>query len=204
MRGSAENAFGRAVLLWVYSRIERDGSCTANSKNMTRTELEHVIRAAGAIAETDELIIIGSQAILGSLLDPPQELLSSMEVDLYPIPEVEQADLIDGSIGEESPFHDTFGYYAHGVGPETAVLPQNWKDRLVVISNAKTRGVKGYCLHPIDIAASKLAAGRERDIEYVRVLKNKKLIDLEKTRNIMRSELPAEVAQRITTLLESL
>lgn len=105
---------------------------------MTRTELEHVILAAGAIAETDELIIIGSQAILGAFLDPPEELASSIEVDLYPLPDVEKADLIDGSIGEQSPFHDTFGYDAHGVVPETAVLPRNWKEGLVVISNSNT------------------------------------------------------------------
>jgi hypothetical protein len=204
MKGSVENGCGRAVLLAVSFRTERDGRFTAGSKAVIRTELEHVIRAAGAIAESDELVILGIQAILGSFLDPPEELISSIEVDLYPIPEVEKADLIDGSIGEGSPFHDTFGYYAHGVGPETAFLPRRWKDRLVVISNANTRGVKGYCLHPIDIAASKLAAGRERDIEYVRVVKKKKLIELEETRNILQRELPAEVAKRITTLLESL
>ena len=35
----------------------------------------------------------------------------------------EDDSLIDGSIGEESPFHRTFGYYVHGVGgEETAVL----------------------------------------------------------------------------------
>ena len=108
---------------------------------MTRSELEHVIRAAGAIAETDELIIIGSQAILGSCSDPPGELLVSVEVGLYPLPDVEKADLIDGSIGEASPFHETFGYYAHGVGPETAVLPKNRKDRLMRISNEETRAI---------------------------------------------------------------
>ncbi|HEC61529.1 MAG TPA: hypothetical protein ENI27_04675 [bacterium] len=59
-------------------------------------------------------------------------------------------------------------------------------------------------LHPVDITASKLAAGRERDIEYVRVLKKKKLIEQEETRNILQRELPAGVAKRITTLLESL
>jgi hypothetical protein len=100
--------------------------------------------------------------------------------------------------------HDTFGCYAHGLEPETAVLPRHWKDRLVVISNANTRGVRGYCLHPVAVAASKSAAGRERDIEYVRVLKKKKLIQDEKTRSIVQRELPAEAAQRITTLLESL
>ena len=171
---------------------------------MTRTELEHVIRAAGAIAETDELIIIGSQAILGTCLDPPEELVASIEVDLYPLPDVEKADLIDGSIGEESPFHDTFGYYAHGVGPETAVLPRNWRNRFVVISSSNTRGVKAYCLHPIDIAASKLAAGRQRDIEYVRILKKKKLIDPKETKAVLQSELPKELATGLTALLDSL
>lgn len=171
---------------------------------MTRSELEHVIRAAGAIAEADELVIICSQAILGSFEEPPKELLSSIEVDLYPIPEVEKADLIDGSIGEESPFHETYGYYAHGVGPETAVLPENWKDRLVMISNANTRGVKGYCLHPIDIAVSKLAAGRKRDLEYVRVLKREKLINMQETRTILKAELAEEPAARIIALLNSL
>ncbi len=32
---------------------------------MKRTELEHVIRAAGSIANERELIVIGRQAILG-------------------------------------------------------------------------------------------------------------------------------------------
>ncbi|MBN1419066.1 MAG: hypothetical protein JXP34_09835 [Planctomycetes bacterium] len=87
---------------------------------MTRTELEHVIRAAGAIARVDEFVIIGSQAILGVFPDAPEDLLTSREVDLYPLRECEKSDLIDGSIGEGSPFQEAFGYYAHGVGPETA------------------------------------------------------------------------------------
>ena len=32
---------------------------------MTRTQLEHIIRAAGAIADETDLVVIGSQAILG-------------------------------------------------------------------------------------------------------------------------------------------
>jgi hypothetical protein len=42
-------------------------------------------------------------------------------------------------IGELSPFHETFGYYAHGVAEETALLPQGWKDRLVAVQNANPR-----------------------------------------------------------------
>lgn len=134
---------------------------------MTRSQLEHVIRAAGAIAETDELIVIGSQAILGAFPDAPGELLTSREVDLYPAAEPAKAILIDGSIGEGSLFDEQFKYYAHGVGPETAILPDNWRTRLVAISGPGTRGVTAWCLHPVDLAVSKLLAGREKDFAYV-------------------------------------
>ncbi len=134
---------------------------------MKRADLEHVIRAAGSIADTQQLVIIGSQAILGSFPDAPPELTVSAEVDTYPLDAPEKADLIDGSVGEKSPFHETFGYYAHGVAPETAVLPTNWRSRLVPVQNENTRGVNGLCLSPGDLAISKLAAGREKDLEFV-------------------------------------
>ena len=59
----------------------------------------------------------------------PGELLVSREADVYPQTHPERADLVDGSIGEGSPFEREYGYYAHGVGPETAVLPAGWEGR---------------------------------------------------------------------------
>lgn len=131
---------------------------------MTRSELEHLIRAAGAIAEDSEIIVIGSQSILGQFPDAPRALLRSAEADVYPRNHPERADLIDGSIGEGSNFHETFGYYAQGVGEETATLPKGWKARLVRISNANTAGTSGLCLEVHDLAISKYAAGREKDL----------------------------------------
>ena len=49
---------------------------------MRRTDLEHIIRAAGDIADDDEVVIIGSQAILAQYPDAPAGLLTSMEADL--------------------------------------------------------------------------------------------------------------------------
>src|SRR6056297_1217279 len=69
-------------------------------RSMTRAQLEHLIRASGAIAEAERLVIIGSQAILGSCPEAPNELLRSMEADLFPADDTGRADLIDGSIGE--------------------------------------------------------------------------------------------------------
>jgi hypothetical protein len=82
---------------------------------MTRDQLEHVIRAACSIADVDDLIIVGSQAILGQFPDAPAELLASMEADAWPRHRRDRAALIEGSIGELSMFHETFGYYADGM-----------------------------------------------------------------------------------------
>ena len=107
---------------------------------MKRIDLEHIIRAAAEIADDTEIIVIGSQAILGSFPNAPEILLISMEADVYPKNHPERSDLIDGSIGELSPFHDEFGYYAQGVDETTAILPDGWKDRLVLVRNENTRG----------------------------------------------------------------
>lgn len=87
---------------------------------MIHPDLEHTIRAAGSMADAPKLVIMCSQAILGGFPDSPAELTVSAEANTYPLDAPEKAALIDGSIGEKSPFHETFGYYAHGVGPETA------------------------------------------------------------------------------------
>ena len=137
---------------------------------MTRSELEHVIRAAGAIADDREIVIIGSQAVLGQFPDAPAALRASMEADVYPRNHPERADLIDGAIGEGSRFHEQFGYYAQGVGEATATLPAGWQRRLVRVSNANTAGTEGLCLEVHDLAISKYVAGREKDLVFTAVL----------------------------------
>jgi len=49
---------------------------------MTRDQLEHAIRAACTVSGDTELLIFGSQAILGSYPFAPQSLRASIEVDL--------------------------------------------------------------------------------------------------------------------------
>jgi hypothetical protein len=50
---------------------------------MTREQLEHAIRAAGAIGDL-ELYVVGSQAILGAVPKAHPDLCRSMEVDIAP------------------------------------------------------------------------------------------------------------------------
>jgi hypothetical protein len=137
---------------------------------MKRSELEHLIHAAGRIAGEREIVVIGSQAVLGQFPDAPPALVRSMEADLYPGRNPELADKVDGAIGEGSRFHEQYGYFAQGVGPDTATLPRGWQRRLVRVENANTGGYVGLCLEVHDLALSKYVAGREKDLEFTRVL----------------------------------
>jgi hypothetical protein len=137
---------------------------------MNRSNLEHIIRASAAITGANKIVVIGSQSILGPHPNAPRECLISQEADVFTFRDAKDGELVDGSIGEGSPFHSTFGYYAHGIAEETAILPPGWKSRLFTLKNENTGTGEGLCLEPHDLAVSKLAAGREKDLPYVRAL----------------------------------
>jgi hypothetical protein len=137
---------------------------------MTRAELEHAIRAACDLTEESEVVVFGSQAILGQFPDAPEELRQSAEADIAPRYAVDKVDLIDAILGEDSPFHRQHGFYVHGVPIEAAVLAAGWQQRAVRVQNSNTRDFIGWCLEAHDLAASKLAAFREKDRDFVRVL----------------------------------
>lgn len=134
---------------------------------MNRSSLEHLIRAAADITGDHEIVIIGSQAIHGSLRDIPPAAQISFEADMYPSNMPERFEMIEAILGEFSNFHDTYGYYAQGVGPETATLPFDWKTRAVRISNEATNHASGLCISLPDLILSKYAAARPKDFEYI-------------------------------------
>jgi hypothetical protein len=130
---------------------------------MTRQELEHIIRASGDITDQYEFVILGSQSILGTTAKPEDVFTVSMEADIYPLQAPELADMIDGAIGEGSTFHETNGYYAQGVGPDTAVIPRNWMSRVCRVQNGNTNDRVGYCLGVVDLFLAKAVAARDKD-----------------------------------------
>lgn len=145
---------------------------------MRHDQLEHAIRAACDVAKDTELWVFGSQAILGEFPNAPESLRASIEVDVQPKNRPDRVDDIDGALGELSLFHQTHGFYVHGISIESAKLPDGWKQRTVSVSDPiSTRGNTGLCIEPHDLAASKLVAYREKDKEFVRLLLLEKMID---------------------------
>jgi hypothetical protein len=145
---------------------------------MTRDQLEHAIRAASDVAGDDELWVFGSQALLGTFPDAAEPLRASIEVDLQPKNKPEMVDSIDGALGELSQFHQTHGFYVHGISLESANLPEGWQSRVIAVRDEiGTRGATGWCVDVHDLAASKLVAYREKDREFVRLLMVERMID---------------------------
>lgn len=149
---------------------------------MRREDFEHVVAAAAEISGEREIVVIGSQAILGSVAEPPKAMLFSMEADVYPLRAPAKAEEIEGSLGDGSAFHGTYGYYAHGVGPETAKAPAGWEHRLVKVEIPPRVGQKvgaiALCLEVHDLVLAKCVAGRERDWDFARAAIEEGLVEV--------------------------
>ena len=141
---------------------------------MNREQLAHVLRAACTIVGDKDVLVIGSQSILGSYDEDelPAEATASIEADIAFLddPDREKADQVEGIIGELSGFHALNGFYAEGIHVETAILPEGWRDRLVGWDLLSSAPAEPHFLEPHDLAVSKLAAGREKDKTFVNAL----------------------------------
>ena len=164
---------------------------------MKRSELEHILRASKSVTGESEFVVIGSQSILGPIPDAPRALRQSIEVDLYPRRKPELSAAIEGSLGELSQFHQTYGYYADGVSPPTAVLPDGWEERLLPLCNENTDGATGWCLEPHDLAYSKLAAQRRRDLAFVTGLLHFRLVKPSRIQRLVEATTDTDLRERL-------
>jgi hypothetical protein len=167
---------------------------------VNREQLAHVLRAACTVAHDPNVLVLGSQSILGSFDEDelPPEATASIEADIAFLDDTDRqkADRVDGAIGELSAFHDTNGVYAEGVHVETAILPVGWENRLVGWDLESSHPASPRFLDPHDVAAAKLAAGRAKDKDFVSALIRVGLLDVAVIRR-RASLLPAESDPRI-------
>jgi hypothetical protein len=159
---------------------------------MRRDQLEHAIRTACQIIDRSEVIVVGSQSILGTFREDqlPADATMSVEIDILPIAddnrETERlADLIEGVAGEFSSFEELHGFSIDGVDLSTSALPTGWRGRLVKVQNANTAApggepqFTGWCLDKEDLCVAKLCAFREKDQNFVAALVRSALVDRE-------------------------
>jgi hypothetical protein len=164
---------------------------------MKKRHVDHVLRAAGRITGEKQFIIIGSQSLHGKHPDVADDILRSFEVDLIAKRDPSRSEWLN-VIGQDSPFHEQFGYYADPVDESTAVLPKGWKARLVNLPEGETDGVRGLCLDPHDLAIAKYAAGRDKDLVFTRELATRGLVAQERLRQLLdETPVSQELRERI-------
>src|SRR4029079_10826548 len=115
-----------------------------------RAQLEHAIRTACQIIGHEEVIVVGSQAILGTYEEDelPREATMSAEVDVLPMAADNEetkrlADQIVGVAGDWSQFESLHGFIIRGVDMTTAALPEGGRNRLVRVQNENTAAPSG-------------------------------------------------------------
>lgn len=135
---------------------------------MKRKDLDHILRASKDITRESVFVVVGSQAALAQLPGLPHGAMGmSPEIDIYPKYRPDLGEAIDGAIGQLSTFANTYGYYADGVDETTASLAHDWESRAVEYTSPGAGGAKAIAPEIHDLAASKLVAGRDKDMDWV-------------------------------------
>ena len=142
---------------------------------MKKQQVDHVLRAAGRITGEKQFIIIGSQSLHGKYPDLADDIVRSVEVDLIAKRDASRIEWLN-AVGQDSKFHEQFGYYADPVDETTAILPKGWKARLVNLPAGDTDGVTGLCLDPHDLAIAKYATGRKKDVVFTHELARRGIV----------------------------
>jgi hypothetical protein len=136
------------------------------AKRLRKRDIAHLLRAAAGVTGRRAFVMIGTGAVIARLKTVPLDLMSTREIDIYAEGAEDAdaiADLIDGTLGEGSPFDATFGYYVHGIGESTACMPSDWRARAVQVTLPNVAGITCLCPDPDDIALSKICAWRDKD-----------------------------------------
>jgi hypothetical protein len=163
-----------------------------------RHELKTALKAAAREAGEREFFIIGSQAIHAHCKRPPAEVLLSQECDLYPRTRPQAAELLDRELGRNSAFAQKHGFYVDVVAPEIASLPEGWEKR---VKPFRVGRITASCLEIHDLLASKLAAGRLKDLEMAGAILKLRLAKIPTLRARLAKLIPVSAREQTLSSL---
>ena len=144
---------------------------------MRYEEVVRILLRAAEVSGRREFVVIGSQAIHGSSADPALDVvLRSDDIDIYPAdgytPVVYEELMLQ--LGQDSDYHVQTGQYIEAVSETLARFPPGWERRMlrapigsIAIDGAEREVLVGWPeIH--DLVVSKLAVGRDKDVEFLR------------------------------------
>ena len=166
---------------------------------MTLAALQHIIRAAQALAEDRDILVLGSASLLASfpqLGNADSPLAATYDADLCPDPFDElTGTMLDEALGENRAYYLRHGYHAD-ILRDTILetLPAGWRERLVSVPGCTA----AHALEPHDLAVVKLLVGRPKDISLLVHLHSAGLIEAEVVRaRLDFLDIPVELVPRL-------
>lgn len=130
-------------------------------------QIEALLVEASKITNHRNFVIVGSLSAVGALVSPPDEMVMSLDADLYPKLDPGRG-LVDLArlLGAGSEFFRKHGVYADPLTPGVLTVPGDWESRLIQISFPG--GVQGWFMDPNDATIGKLIRFQENDERWVR------------------------------------
>jgi hypothetical protein len=161
--------------------------------------LARLLREASRVTKHRHFVIVGSLSAVGASTSPPERMVQSIDVDLFPKLDPGRIDEINARVGEGSDFHIEHGYYADALSPATLSLPAQWEARLIQMPLAG--GVTAWFLDPNDAAASKLVRSAQNDLQWVEAGLQAGILSAERIaarlrsiENVLAGEIPKALA----------
>lgn len=144
---------------------------------LTQDDLDRAVLAVASLLKVDEIVVVGSQALLVHRQDVDRALRQSVEFDVYPTDAarwarenegLEASEQIFAILGEGSAFHRRRGFFVDGVDENTAMLPPDWLETAGVREVPSGFGsvVRAIAPSVTNIVSAKLHRGDPRDIEF--------------------------------------
>jgi hypothetical protein len=142
---------------------------------VTREETERALLEFADFVHQTTIYVIGSQAVYGAYPDFELDVvLASKDIDVFTIPYLERWWLpVIEQFGSDSDFDIERGYYVDMVKPELPRLPLGWEGRAVrrvigtIVVGARSEEVTAVYPEIHDLAASKIAIGRDQDLAFL-------------------------------------
>lgn len=173
---------------------------------MTLESLQHLLRAASALAEDRSFLVLGSASLLASFPELGGEnapLASTFDADLCPEPFDElTGTMLEQALGANQAYYRLYGYHADVLRDSIfETLPDGWRERLVAVPGIAT----ARALDPHDLAAVKLLVARSKDLSLLRNLLRSSFLAPETIRQrVHLLPIPVEALPRVLDHLESL
>lgn len=134
---------------------------------MTLDQVFELAAAARALTQHPELVVIGSNSILGGVpaTQVPAQMSMSIDLDAYLRRDPGRTEDLTAALGENSAYHLDKGVFLDVVSPRLLTAPEGWEARM---NKVERDGLTVWFLEPVDAAISKLARGEARDLRWVR------------------------------------